>query len=669
MNRLAAESSPYLLQHASNPVDWYPWGPEALQKAKDENKLLLISIGYSACHWCHVMEHESFENHEVAEIMNRYFISIKVDREERPDIDQVYMNAVQLMSGRGGWPLNCIALPDQRPVYGGTYFTKKDWINILLNLAKFYSEKPAEMLGYAEKLTQGIRQSELVKRAEADLSFTKDDLKTLYDGWKRNFDFTDGGQGTAPKFPMPNNFSFLLKYAHLMKDESAEIITHITLEKMAFGGIYDQLGGGFARYSVDAFWKAPHFEKMLYDNAQLISLYSEAYQQSGNSLYKEVVYDCIGFTERELCSPEYGFYSALDADSEGVEGKYYVWTKDEINTILKDDAALFCIYFNISDEGNWEEGHNILWRTKDDKVLAELLGMTVGSLMNKIHSAKEKLFRYREQRVRPGLDDKILCSWNALMLKALVDAYRVFQEDDFLTLALRNADFIQDNFIQKDYTLYRSYKNGKSSISAFLDDYAFVIDAFVELYQATFDESYLHLAQKIKAKTNEYFSDEQSAMYFYTSLKNPSLIARKQEVFDSVIPASNSVMAQVLYKLGILFDDAKDLQCSKQMLNNLREQIKHYPSSYSNWAMLALYHVFPPYELVITEDVASAFSKELDRVYLPNKFLMAAKDRSALPLTQGKTGGVSTIYVCVDKSCRLPVHSITEALQQMQENL
>ena len=403
-NRLINETSPYLLQHAHNPVDWFPWGEEALTKAKKENKLILVSIGYSACHWCHVMEHESFEDSEVAEIMNKNFVCIKVDREERPDIDQIYMVAVQLMTGSGGWPLNCFCLPDQRPVYGGTYFRKADWINLLKNLSSFWMEKPEEALDYAEKLTAGIQQSERISFVSQEVSYSKDDLLAIYQPWKQLFDNVEGGHNRAPKFPLPNNWQFILRYAHLMKDDSAHVIAKLTLKKMAFGGIYDHVGGGFARYSVDGYWHVPHFEKMLYDNAQLISLYTDAYQYSKDDLYREVVYQTIDWIIREMTSPEGGFYSALDADSEGVEGKFYTFKREELIDLLGEQERVFSAYYNVTDEGNWEEeSTNIFYRKYDDQTVAGMLKMSVQELKEQIASARLRVFEEREKRVRPGL--------------------------------------------------------------------------------------------------------------------------------------------------------------------------------------------------------------------------------------------------------------------------
>src|ERR1700743_1614425 len=391
MNRLANSASPYLLQHAQNPVDWYPWGPEALQKAKDENKLILVSIGYSACHWCHVMEHESFEDEKVAAVMNEYFVCIKVDREERPDVDQIYMSAIQLMTGRGGWPLNCICLPDQRPIYGGTYFRKNDWVSLLFNLADFYKQKPEEAEEYAVKLTEGIRQYESVQFIETQPEYSRNDLTDILANWERYFDKKEGGIGSSPKFPMPNNWQFLMRYAHLMEDETVAKQVKLTLHKMAFGGIYDHIGGGFARYSVDGRWHVPHFEKMLYDNAQLVSLYSEASIWQYDPLYFKIVDETINFIKRELTSPDGGFYSALDADSEGVEGKFYTFTKDEIEEILGEDADLFCIYYHVTEDGNWEEEHtNVFFRNESDLQLAEKLGLTIDELTSKINLSRDK---------------------------------------------------------------------------------------------------------------------------------------------------------------------------------------------------------------------------------------------------------------------------------------
>lgn len=661
MNQLANSTSPYLLQHANNPVNWFPWGPEALQKAKDENKLILVSIGYSACHWCHVMEHESFEDESVAAIMNEFFVCIKVDREERPDVDQVYMSAIQLMSGRGGWPLNCICLPDQRPIYGGTYFRKNDWTSLLFNLADFYKQKPEEAEEYATRLTEGIRQYESVPFVKEQAEYSKADLEAILANWKKYFDKEEGGMGASPKFPMPNNWQCLMRYAHLMQDESVAEAVRLTLHKMAFGGIYDHMGGGFARYSVDGRWHVPHFEKMLYDNAQLVSLYAEAYTWESDPLYTNIVSEVIGFVQNELMSSEYGFYSALDADSEGKEGKFYIFTKSEIDDILGDESDLFCIYYNITKDGNWEEEHsNMFFRNKSDIALAEKLGLSVPELLNKVNSAKKKVFEARSCRVRPGLDNKILASWNGLMLKGLCDAYRTFNKPEYINLALKNATFISDNLIVAD-RLSRLYKSTDETQIAFLDDYANVIDAFIALYEVTFDEQWLNQAKNLTDAALTHYYDGEKGIFYFTAGDDELLIARKSEIMDGVIPASNSVMARNLKKLGLLFDNKNYQQVSAQLLRNIVPHLARYGSSYSNWIMLLLEEVFGIYEIAITGEEFDARRIEIENRYIPNKIMLGG-EKGSLPLLQNRFGAVTQIFICKDKTCGLPATNVKDAL-------
>lgn len=664
-NRLINQSSPYLLQHANNPVDWFPWGEEALSKAMTENKLILVSIGYSACHWCHVMEHESFEDEEVAEIMNKYFVCIKIDREVRSDIDQIYMNAVQLMTGAGGWPLNCFCLPDQRPIYGGTYFRKNDWKNLLKNLAEFWKKKPDEAIEYAVRLTDGIQQSENVIKKVGSVEYTIQDLLSIFEPWKRSFDLVDGGFNRAPKFPMPNNWQFMLRYAHLMKDDAAHTAVRVTLQKMAFGGIYDQIGGGFARYSVDGKWHVPHFEKMLYDNAQLVSLYSEAYQYTPDSLYKDVVYESLAFIERKLTSPEGGYYSALDADSEGVEGKFYTFTKSELIEILGDDADWFCNYYQVTEAGNWEEEHtNILMRKFDDTVFASELGIDTSELKTKIDVLKSKVLLARSSRVRPGLDDKILAAWNGMMLKAYTDAYRVFGEEKFIEKALKNADFIfQKLFINNRLQRVYPFDNDDWK-GAFLDDYAFIIEALIGLYEVTFEEVYLKKAKDLTDISIIEFYDPESGMFYYTSASGEQLIARKLELMDNVIPASNSVMANNLFKLGHFFDDQTYLDMSDQMLRNIHPNIKTYASAYSNWASLLMYKIFGLYEIAITGSASDGKRKEIEKYYIPNKILLGGTT-GTLPLLNDKWHAETKVYVCRNKTCLLPVKEVIDAIKQI----
>lgn len=665
-NALIHESSPYLLQHAQNPVQWYPWGEEALTKAKAENKLILVSVGYSACHWCHVMEHESFEDKAVAEIMNQHFICIKIDREERPDIDQIYMYAVQLMTGSGGWPLNCICLPDQRPIYGGTYFRKEDWKKLLLNLAAFWEHKSDEAIDYAAKLTQGIRESEKIQFIEHRTDYAEADLKAIYEPWSKYFDWTDGGYTRAPKFPLPNNWQFLLRYAHLMKDEQADAITHFTLQKMAFGGIYDHIGGGFARYSVDQFWHVPHFEKMLYDNAQLVSLYSEAYQHEPQELYRQVVYETLDWVTREMTDRSGGFYSAQDADSEGVEGKFYTFHKSEIDEILSTDAEIFADYFGITNAGNWaEEETNVLMRKLSDEKFAAKHGLKLEDWLSKLQKAKDLIFSYRDKRNKPGLDDKVLAAWNGLMLRGFTDAYRVFGEERFLESAKKNAEFLLKQMRTTDGGLHRNFKNGKASIPAFLDDYAFVIDGLTSLYEATFEEHWLQEAKQLSEYAIAHFSDPETGMFFYTSDQAELLIARKQDIMDNVIPGSNSVMAHNLYRLGHWFADETYLSKAKQMLRNVQPQIKTYGSAYSNWANLLLNEVFGIYEIAITGSDFEHKRQELDKNYIPNKIVLGGSAGS-LPLLQDKWGNETRIFVCRNKTCQLPVTAVAEAMKQIQ---
>jgi len=666
-NSLIHESSPYLLQHAHNPVNWYAWNDETLEKARTENKLLLVSIGYSACHWCHVMEHESFENEKVATIMNDHFICIKVDREERPDIDQVYMMAVQLMTGHGGWPLNCFALPDGRPIYGGTYFPMQQWINILLNLADLYKNERQKALDYAVQLTEGVKLAELVKVNESTEEFSADTLYHSYENWKPRFDDLEGGPNKAPKFPLPNNYQFLLRYANYSDADNESLLEHIhlTLKKMAYGGIYDQIGGGFARYSVDHLWKVPHFEKMLYDNAQLVTLYSEAFQATNNPLYKQIVYETLDFVERELTSAEGGFYSALDADSEGVEGKYYVWTKEELESILKSDFNVFADYFNVNEKGLWEDGNYILLRHDDDEKIAENHSLTEDELKTIIESCKKKLLLIREKRVRPGLDDKTLTSWNALMLKGYVDAYNVFNDPAFLKMAQINAAFILKKMFV-DNKLFHSYKNGRSTINGFLEDYCFTIEAFIALYQATFQEEYLENANKLMLYCIEHFQDKASGMFYFTSDEDKALITRKMELSDNVIPSSNSSIAKSLFLLGHYLENETYISMSRKMLNNVLAEIESYGPGYSNWAMLMLNFIQPFYEVSIVGNSVDEKYRSFQKHYLPNVIFAGSSSNSSLPLVKNRFVDNETyIYVCSNKTCFEPVRQVDEALKQI----
>jgi len=680
-NRLINENSPYLLLHAHNPVNWYPWGQEALEKAKKEKKLLIISIGYAACHWCHVMEEESFSDREVAGVMNEDFISIKVDREERPDIDQVYMDAAHLLTGRGGWPLNAIALPDGKPVFAGTYFPKERWILVLKKINELYRTDPQQVIQQANQLTQGIQTANATTFNSSPPDFQAQFPDQIFDNWKRVIDFQLGGQKHAPKFPLPIGSRFLLNYYYMKELDSpgspraneALSAVKVTLDRMAMGGIYDQAGGGFARYSTDEYWKVPHFEKMLYDNGQLVSLYSYAYQLTQNPLYKSVVNDTLKFIERELTSPEApkggrGFYSSLDADSEGEEGKYYTWTKKEIENILGKEATLIIDYYNITDNGNWEEGRNILYRTEFDQIFAKEKGISLEQLHEKISKTKQLLLSERQKRIPPALDDKILTAWNALMLTGYVDAYRVFDDETYLERALKNGEFIINNMMEENGRLNRSYKDGEVTVNAFLDDYAFSIQAFISLYQATFSEKWLQKAETLLKYTLDHFYDPAKAMFYYTSDRDSGLIARKIEIPDNVIPSSNSQMALNLYLLGEYFYNEDYIDRSKGMLNNIKDGMIENGPYYANWAILSLYFIHPPVEVAIVGDRWPAHRKELDRHFLPNVILMGGNGKSHLPLLQGKSiVGQTTLFVCKDKVCQHPVTEVAKALKQIKD--
>ena len=660
-NKLQGEHSPYLKQHEHNPVHWYPWGEEALNKAKEEQKLIIVSIGYSACHWCHVMERESFENEAIAETMNKFFVSIKVDREERPDIDQIYMIAVQLMPNAGGWPLNCICLPDGRPIYGGTYFKPQDWQQVLLQIAQMWEEKPEVAIDYANRLTEGIQQAEQLPIQAIPEKYSIQDIIEVVEPWKAQFDSRDGGYRRAPKFPLPNNWVFFLRYGFLSQDQHVLDHVHFTLEKMAHGGIYDQIGGGFARYSVDGQWHVPHFEKMLYDNGQLISLYSEAYQQRPTPLYKQVVQETIAWAEREMRDPNGGFYSALDADSEGVEGKFYTFEDEEFD-LLGEDAALARNYFNISKSGNWtEEQINIPFVKAEDAGLIEEAGYTEDEWQEQLQEIKSKLLAYRAQRVRPGLDHKQLVTWNALFLKGLVDAYRVFGDAHYLELALEIAAFLERDCCQNGSLLHQPADSNRS-IPGFLDDYAFTIDGFIALYEATFDDQWAEKAKILADKAITNFFDADQHAFYYTGKEAETLIARKSEIMDNVIPASSSTMVRQLFKLGLLFDINEYTEIADKVFANVFPHIQSYGSAYSNWAIQLLELHYGVWEIAITGDTAESWREELDRSYVPNKITLGGT-KSKLPLLENKPGMEAKAYLCQDKTCSLPQSSIAQIIE------
>ncbi len=667
-NALVNETSPYLLQHAHNPVNWKAWNDETLAEAKQKNKLILISIGYAACHWCHVMEHESFEDSLVAKVMNDNFINIKVDREERPDVDQVYMNAVQLMTGSGGWPLNAVALPDGRPVWGGTYFKKEQWIKTLTQIVDIYNNDPQKLNEYASRLEEGIKSLDIVNLNTNDAKFEQTQINEAIANWSKRFDYQKGGTTNAPKFMMPNNIHFLLRQAYQNNDIELQNYVNNTLTNIAYGGVYDQIGGGFSRYSVDTKWHVPHFEKMLYDNAQLVSLYSDAYLITKNPLYKNVVLETLDFVKRELTHEEGTFYSSLDADSTTPEGKleegaFYVWTKKELETLLPEDYNLFADYYNINNYGLWEHGNYVLIRKASNKEIAEKYNLSIDELTNKISHWKTLLLKHREKKDRPRLDDKILTSWNALMIKGYVDAYRVFGDDTFLNSAIKNAEFIITKQLKPDGGLFHNYKEGKSTINGYLEDYAATIEAFLSLYESTFDEKWLNNARNLTNYTFDHFFDDSSKMFFFTSNEDTSLVTRTIEYRDNVIPASNSMMAKSLFKLSHYFDNEAYANTAKIMLNNVLPELSQYPSGFSNWLDLKLNYTQKYYEVAIVGKDAKNKISELNKTYLPNKLLIGSTSENNLPLLKNRYVDDNTlIYVCVNKACKLPVTEVNDAI-------
>jgi uncharacterized protein len=665
-NRLIHASSPYLLQHAHNPVDWYEWGDEAFEKARREDKLVLISIGYSACHWCHVMEREAFEKEDTAALMNAHFVCIKVDREERPDVDQVYMDAVQLITGRGGWPLNCFALPDGRPVHGGTYFPKQEWERVLKSLADFYRLNKEEALKYATDLTNGIRKLSVIDPQHPGQMLSAGQIGKLVEARKSDFDPDLGGFSWAPKFPMPVSWELFLQQHYYTKDQTLLDAVNTTLVKMAEGGIYDQVAGGFARYSTDVFWKVPHFEKMLYDNAQLVSLYSNAYRVTQNRLFRKTVKQTLSFIANELTAAEGIFYSALDADSEGVEGKFYTWHKKELQHLLGEDESLFSLYYSIDAYGNWEDEVNILYKTRTDAELEQLTGRPVSEIEAVIDNCCRKLLMQRENRIRPGLDDKMITSWNALMIKGYADAYLAFGEMPYLHAAKKAADFIM-NTMWDNKVLMRIYKNGKVSIPGFAEDYALLCEGMVRLYEATAEEQYLLFARDVVDSCIVQFYDEASGVFYFKSKNDAPLVAAKSDLNDDVIPSSNAVLAKCLVLLSYFFENDDYLHMADRMLWGMSSKIQQHPGGYSYWMQVMLLRHYGLYQLVCAGQGAESHAVQLAEKYIPNGVQAYAVTGTVIPLLKEKEpGNLLQFYVCHDKTCGLPVRSVAAVYEQLK---
>jgi uncharacterized protein len=681
-NRLIDESSPYLLQHAHNPVSWFPWGDEALNKAREEDKPILVSIGYAACHWCHVMERESFEDEDTAAIMNEHFINIKIDREERPDLDHIYMDAVQSMTGSGGWPLNVFLTPDLKPFYGGTYFppqrafNRASWKEVLLGVAKAFKDQREQIDAQAENLTSHIIESNGFgfSRTGSDKLFDKifgrDHVDEMLGNVMKTADVVDGGFGAAPKFPQTFAIRFLLHHHHYTNNGEALNQACLSLDKMALGGIYDQIGGGFARYSTDKEWLAPHFEKMLYDNALLVLTYTEAYQLTGNGLYKDIVDETMAFIEREMVSDEGGFFSAIDADSEGVEGKFYTWSLAEVKSILGEDSLLFCEYYDITDHGNWERV-NILRALKPLSEFARLKGMDEEVLKEKLEIGKRKLLTARNRRIRPQLDDKILLGWNALMNLACSKAYAGTGEQRYLDMAIRNIDFLErklGNAGRDDF--FHTYKNGKAKIPAFLDDYAFLVQALIGLQEATGNTTYLEKARILTEEVLELFDDTETDIFYFTRFDQGDVVVRKKEIYDGAVPSGNSTMAWNLYYLGVVFDRAQWKERAFRVFASLEEIVRKYPTSFGQWATFIQGITFGIPEIALIGQQITEKHKDLLNRFIPLRIYQSSyHENSDFPLLAGKSiSGPAQIYLCKNYTCQNPVNEV-DALMALLEHV
>lgn len=675
-NGLIHATSPYLLQHAYNPVNWQIWTADALQKATEENKPILLSIGYSACHWCHVMERESFENEDTAAIMNEYFINIKVDREERPDLDHIYMDALQAMTGSGGWPLNIFLTPHLKPFYGGTYFppiaayNRKSWRETLYLVKDAYEKRKDEVEDQATHLIEYLNnanKSHTVNISAATQFFSKENMLDIAQQLLHQADTFWGGFGNAPKFPQTFSLQFLLQLYYHTGMQPALHHVKLSLDKMYMGGLYDHMGGGFARYSTDTEWLAPHFEKMLYDNALLIGIYADAYKLTKDKNYKKVVEETIAFSLREMQDAQGYFYSALDADSEGVEGKFYTWSFDEVHQILKDDAGWFCDIYDISPTGNWEHT-NIPRLLQPITHHATSLNMSVGELDEKISTAINKLMQVRSTRIRPLTDDKILLSWNAMMITALCKAAGALQETEWLNIAEKTWSGLHTNLKQQE-EWYHSYKQGQMGHNGFLDDYALLAEACLQLFYCTGSINYLNELKQLIEKVNQRFDTPDQIMYYFTETNAEDIIIRKKEIYDGATASGNSTMANVLWQAGILLDRAYWQERAKAMTLCISKQIQQYPNSFGLWASVGLQIAMPSTEVAIIGQSYKKLIFEMKSYFFPHLILQGAKKSDKIfPLLAEKESktDATLIYVCSGNKCLKPVDSTTLAASIIQ---
>ena len=662
-NALIDETSPYLLQHAHNPVDWRPWSQEALAEAKEKDKLVLVSIGYSSCHWCHVMERETFEDESIAAIMNENFINIKVDREERPDVDQVYMTALQLIKGNGGWPLNVITLPNGKPLYGGTYHTNAQWKQVITEISKLYSEDPQKANDYANRVAAGVQEVNLIQTTEDNYDLNRQILEKSLLNWQPKWDLEWGGNKGVQKFMLPSNLNYLLQYTVLSKDENVLLHLKNTLDKMAMGGIYDQVGGGFFRYSTDPYWKVPHFEKMLYDNAQLLGLYARAFRSFQDPVYKEIVYQTFEFLEREMKSPSGGYYAALDADSEGEEGKFYVWNESELKDVLGSEFDLFSKYHNINSNAAWEENKYVIHKLESDFSFASSNSLNIKEFALQKESWRNLLLEARDERVRPGLDDKILTSWNALLIEALVEAYKSFGDQKFLNAAETAFDFLKKNSYDGQYLIH-SYKEGSRHIDGFLDDYAFLTSAALQLYEATAKTQYLDFAISLNSVITGEFSDDTSVLYRYK--RKDELISKIVKINDGIMPSPNAAVIRNQLKLGHILYDTDALANVEKAIEQVVPAVIEDASNYTEWSTLLLHKTYPYYEIAVVGKDALSKVSDLHSKYLPNTIIVSSEVESELPLFEDRYFEEDTyIFVCQNNTCKLPTTSVPEAIEQL----
>ncbi|CAA9451430.1 MAG: Uncharacterized protein YyaL [uncultured Rubrobacteraceae bacterium] len=677
-NRLAQETSPYLLQHKDNPVDWYPWGEEALRKAREEDRPILLSVGYSACHWCHVMERESFEDEATARLMNEHFVNVKVDREERPDIDSIYMSAVQAMTRHGGWPMTVFMTPDGAPFYGGTYFPPvpsrgmPSFKQLLLSLADAYENRRDEVMQSAESVREYLQAATGASAPTTNLS--EELVDSAAAALQRQLDNRFGGFGGAPKFPQAMNLEVLLRYYKRTGDRAARAGVEHTVRQMANGGIYDQLGGGFARYSVDEYWLVPHFEKMLYDNALLARLYLEAYQVSGDEFFRRIAEETLDYIVRDMTDPEGGFYSAEDADSEGEEGKFYVWTPGEIEAVLEpEEARLAMRFWDVTERGNFE-GKNILNVPRPPEAVAAEFGISAGELWQRIVRIREKLLAEREKRVRPGRDEKVLAAWNGLMLRAFAFASNVLDREDYREIAEKNASFLMEKLVV-DGRLRRSYKDGRARFNGYLEDYACVADGLVELYEATFETRWIAEAGSLADAILEHFWDAEKGVFYDTAADHEELVTRPRDVYDNASPSGNSVAVDVLLRLSVLLEREDYRERAAAVLEDLSGAISQIPGAFGRLLSALDFHLSTPYEIALIGPQGAPETRTLLNTiysaYIPNKVVAgrAEDDEEAArlvpllaerPMREGK----ATAYVCVNYACRNPTTDPEELKRQ-----